>query len=131
MTLPKAEQAILNGIYAAVAWLLLDLGLLFQQHEAQTLSVLISQPAMLAGAVIVVACIVGLLYKSRVAALVLFLLFVVPLVLQMIKGVFPSTMMMLFFLVLLYFFLTAVLGAVSYHQLMESNQGGSDPDQPD
>ncbi len=42
MTLPQAEKAIANGIYAAVAWLILDLGFLFQEHGAETLSILIS-----------------------------------------------------------------------------------------
>ncbi len=131
MTLPKAEQAIVNGIYAAVAWLLLDFGLLLQKHGGQTLSVIMSQPEMAAARIIAVACIVGLFYKSRVASVVLFLLFIVPLVLRMVLGAFPSTMFLLFSLILLYFFLTAVLGTVSYHQLKASNQGPNSPDQAD
>ena len=131
MTLPKAEQAIINGIYAAVAWLVLDFGLLLQEHGEQTLSVLMSHPEMAAGAGIVVACIVGLFYKSRVAAVVLFILFIVPLVLRTVQGAFPSTMFVLFSLVLLYFFLTTVLGTVSYHHLNASKQDTSSPAQPD
>ena len=117
MNLPKAEQAIVNGIYATVAWLILDLGLLLQEHGGQTLSVLVSRPEMAAGVIIVIACIAGLFYKSRLAAIALFLLFLVPLVLRTVQGMFPSTMILLFSLILLYFFLTAVLGTFSYHQL--------------
>lgn len=123
MHLQEAEQAIVNGIYAAVAWLILDLGQLFREHGEQALSILISRPEMAAGTFIVIACIGGMFYKSRVAAVVLFLLFLLPLVLRMIQGVFPSTMHLLFSLVLLYFFLTAVLGAFSYHNLKTLGQG--------
>ncbi len=127
MNLAKAEQAIVNGIYAAVAWLILDLGLLFQEHGAQTLSYLVSRPEMAAGTIIVVACIVGLFYKSRLAAITLFLLFLLPLVYRTVQAGLPSSMMLIFSLMLLYFFLTTVLGAFSYHQLKkeESDQAGS------
>jgi len=118
MNLQKSEQAIVNGVYAAVAWLILDFGFLFQEHGGQTFSVLASRPEMAAGAIIATACIGGLFYKSRLAALVLFLLFVMPLILRTVQGVFPSTMFLLFSLVLLYFFLTAVLGAFRYHYLI-------------
>jgi len=118
MNLPKAEQAIVNGIYAAVAWLMLDFGLLLREHGEQTLSILVSRPEMAAGAIIAIAGIAGLFYKSRLAAIVLFLLFFVPLVLRTVQGVFPSTMFLLFSLILLYFFLTAVLATFSYHHLM-------------
>ncbi|MCP3867767.1 MAG: hypothetical protein GY703_06670 [Gammaproteobacteria bacterium] len=128
MNLAKSEQAILNGIYAAVAWLFLDFGLLFQEHGEQTLSVLSSRPEMAAGAVIVIACIVGLFYKSRLAAAVLFLLFIIPLLLRLLQGAFPSTMLLLFSLVLLYFFLTAVLGTFSYQQLLTQDQSSDQPD---
>ena len=128
MNLPKAEQAIVNGIYAAVAWLILDLGLLFQEHGEQTLSVLASRPEMVAGATIVMACIAGLFYKSRLAAITLFLLFFVPLVLRAVQGAFPSTMFLLFSLILLYFFLTAVLGAFSYHHLKTLDKDTNKPD---
>jgi len=128
MNLPQAEKAIVNGIYAAVAWLLLDLGFLFQEHGERTLSILISQPALAAGAAIVIVCIVGLFYKSRLAASVLFLLFVVPLVLRMIQGEIPSGTLIVFSLVLLYFLLTAVLGTFNYHQLKTSNQTDTKPD---
>ena len=128
MTLPQAEKAIVNGIYAAVAWLLLDLGFLFQEHGGRTFSILTSQPALAAGAAIVIVCIVGLFYKSRFAASVIFLLFVVPLVLRMVQGKIPSGTLMVFSLLLLYFLLTAVLGTFYYHQLKASNQTDSKPD---
>jgi len=117
MNLQKSEQTIVNAIYAAAAWLLLDFGLLFQEHGKQTLSFLVSQPEMIAGAVIVVGCIAGMFYKSRLAAIALFLLFLLPLVLRAVQGAFPSTMMFLFFLILLYFFFTGVLGMFRYHYL--------------
>ncbi len=117
MNLQKAEQAIINGIYAAVAWLLLDFGFLFQEHGEQMFSVLISRPKLVIGAIIVIVCIVGLLYKSRLAAISLFLIFLVPLVLRAVQGIFPSTMLLLFSLILLYFFLAAVLGTFSYRHL--------------
>jgi hypothetical protein len=117
MTLPKAEQAIVNGIYAAIAWLLLDFGFLFQEHGEQMFLVLISQPELAIGAIVVIACIVGLFYKSRLAATSLFLLFLLPLVLRAVQGVFPSTMLLVFSLILLYLFLAAILGTFSYHHL--------------
>ncbi len=122
MNLPKAEQAIVNGIYAAVAWLIFDLGLLLQEYGEKMLSILASRPEMAAGAIIVIACTVGLFYKSRLAAIVLFLLFLVPLVLRTVQGAFPSAMILIFSLILLYFFLTAVLGAFSYHHLKKLDQ---------
>ena len=128
MDLQKAEQAIINGIYAGVAWLILDLGLLFQEHGEQTISFLISQPEMALGAVIVIACIAGLFYKSRLAAVALFLLFLVPLVLRGISGALPSSMVLLFFCIILYFFLAAVIGAFSYHQLKKQAQDAETPD---
>jgi hypothetical protein len=118
MDLPKAEQAIVNGIYAAIAWLLLDFGFLFQEHGTQMPYFLISRPELAIGAIIVIACIVGLIYyKSRLAAISLFLLFLVPLVLRAIQGIYPSDMLFFFSLILLYFFLAAILGAFSYHHL--------------
>ena len=126
MNLQRANQSITNGIYAATAWLILDLGFLLQEHGANTLSILISRPQLAAGAVIVIACIAGLFYKSRTAAVVLFLLFLVPLVLRMAQGVFPSGMLLLFSFGLLYFFLAAVLGAFSYHALTAPDRN---PDQ--
>ncbi len=117
MNLPKAEQAIVNGIYAAVAWLLLDLGFLFEEHGKQTFDVLFSRPELAAGVIIVIAGIVGLFYKSRLAAVSLFLLFLVPLVLRAVQGIFPSVMLLLFSLILLYLFLGAILGTFSYHHL--------------
>jgi len=128
MNLPKAEQAIVNGIYAAVAWLLLDLGFLFQEHGGQTLQVLVSRPELAAGAIIVIAGILGLIYKSRLAAISLFLLFFVPLVLRAVQGVFPSTMLLLFSLILLYLFLSAILGTFSYHHLKNPDQDTEKPD---
>ena len=128
MTLSQAENAIANGIYAAVAWLILDLGFLFQEHGEQVLSVLISRLELVAGVAIVIACIVGLFYKSRLAAGVLLLLFVVPLVIRMVQGKFPSGMLMIFSLVLLYFFLAAFLGAFNYHQLNRSNRSDTKSD---
>lgn len=122
MDLPKAEQAIVNGIYAAVAWLLLDLGFMFQEYGAQMLNVFISRPELAIGTIIGAACIVGLFYKSRLAAVLVFLLFLVPLVLRAVQGSFPSTMLLIFSFILLYFFLTAILGAFSYHYL--KNEGG-------
>lgn len=122
MTLPQAEKAIANGIYAAVAWLILDLGFLFQEHGAETLSILISQPVLAVGVIIFVVCILGLFYKSRLAAGVLFLLFVVGLVLPMVQGKFPSGMLLIFSLVVLYFLLTALLGTFNFHQLKTGKQ---------
>ena len=49
MDLPKAEQAIVNGIYAAVAWLLLDLGFMFKEHGGQMLNVFFSRPELSVG----------------------------------------------------------------------------------
>ena len=128
MTLPQAEKAIANGIYAAVAWLILDLGFLFREHGAETPSVLISQPELAAGVIIFIFCILGLFYKSRLAAGVLFLLFIVGLVLPMVQGKIPSGMLLLFSLVVLYFLLTAVLGTVNYHQRKTVKQTDSRPD---
>ena len=90
---------------------------MLQQHGEQTVSVLASQPQMVAGAIITIVCIVGLFFKSRLAAFVLFLIFLLPLVLRLIQGAFPSVMFLLFFLILLYFFIAALLGTLSYHQL--------------
>jgi len=120
--LHKAEQAILNGIYAGIAWLALDFGLLLKEHGAQTFSFLASRPVMAAGGVIVIACIAGLFYKSRTAAAALFVFFLVPLVLRSAQGMFPSAMMLIFSLILLYFFLAAVLGTFKYHQLTEADR---------
>ncbi len=128
MTLPQAEKAIANGIYAAVAWLILDLGFLFQEHGAGTLSVLLSEPVLAAGIIIFTACILGLFYKSRLAAGVLFLLFIVGLVVPMVQGRIPSGMLLIFSLVVLYFLLTAVLGTFNYHQLKTANQTDNKPD---
>ncbi len=122
MNSAKAEQAIVNGIYAAVAWLILDLGLMFKAHGREVFSVLVSQPEMIAGIIIAVICIAGLLYKSRLAAVVLFLLFLVPLVTRLVQGIYPSSMLTIFSLILLYLFLAAVLGAFSYHQLKTADQ---------
>ena len=74
---------------------------------------------MVVGSVIVIACVAGLFYKSRTAASVLFVLFLIPLLLRAAQGVFPSAMMIIFSLVLLYFFLAAVLGTFRYHTLIE------------
>ena len=126
MDLQKSEQAITNGIYAGIAWLVLDLGLLLQKHGDQMLSVLASQPLMAAGAVIALACIVGLFFKSRLAAFLLFLIFLLPLVIRLVQGNMPSPMILLFFLILLYFFIAAVIGTFSYQQLKGSV--GSDAD---
>lgn len=128
MNLIKAEQAILNGIYGAIAWLILDFGFVLQEHGEKIFSVLISSPELLAGAAIVVACIAGLFYKSRIAATVLFLFFFLPLVIRAVQGVFPSTMMLIFSFILLYIFLTAVLGAFSWHQLKLLEQDPNGPD---
>ena len=117
MNIQKAEQAIVNAIYAAIAWLLLDLGSLVQQHGMQAFSMLISQPELAVGVVIAIACIAGLIYKSRVAAILLFLFFLLPLVLRAVQGAFPSTMMLIFFLLILYFFLNGIFGAFRYHHL--------------
>ena len=126
MNLQKSEQAITNAVYAAVAWLLLDFGLLLQDHGEEAFAILASEPLMAAGAVITVACVVGLFFKSRLAAVVLFLIFLLPFVLRMIQGAFPSTMVLLFSFILLYFFLAAVIGAFSYHQLKTSRGDGDD-----
>jgi len=117
MSLQKAEQAILNAIYGAIAWLLLDLGILFQTHGDQFFSALGARPEMAVGAIIAIACIVGLIYKSRVASILLFLFFLVPPVVRAVQGVFPTTMVLLFSLILLYFFLSGILGTFRYHHL--------------
>ena len=122
MNIQKAEQAILNAIYAAIAWLLLDLGLLLQEQGGQAISVLLSQPEMALGVVVVVGCIAGLIYKSRVASILLFIFFLLPLVLRTVQGAFPSTMMLIFFLLLLYFFLTGIFGTFRYHHLKQQEQ---------
>ena len=128
MNLQKAKQAIVNAIYAGIAWLILDLGLLLQTHGGQAFSVLASQPQMVAGAIIAACCIVGLVYKSRLAAVVLFLIFLLPLVLRTVQGVFPSAIFLIFSLILLYFFLAGVIGAFSYHQLKNSDQVANQSD---
>ena len=64
MNLPQSEQAILNGIYAAVAWLILDLGFLIQEHGGETLSILTSRPVLAAGTIIGIACIIGLVWAQ-------------------------------------------------------------------
>lgn len=127
MDLEKALQHISNAIYAAIAWLILDLGLLFQEHGEQTLGFLMSQPQMAAGVVVTLACIVGLVYKSRLAALVLFLIFLVPQVLRLIQGDFPPGMIMLFLLFLMYFLFAGMLGTLSYHELKAAEQS-ADPE---
>jgi hypothetical protein len=83
---------------------------------------------MAAGAIIAIACIVGLFFRSRLAAVVLFLIFFLPLVLRTAQGVFPSAMTLLFSLFLLYFFLAAVIGSFSYHQLTKSEQDPNNSD---
>ncbi len=128
MNLPQSEQAILNGIYAAVAWLILDLGFLLQEHGSQTLSVLVSSPEVAAGTIIGIAGIVGLIYKSRVAAIALFLVFLLPLVLRMAQGIFPSTMLLIFSMILLYFFYAAILGTFSYQYLKQSKPDKAEPE---
>ena len=128
MNIQKSEQAIVNAIYAATAWLVLDLGLLLQQHGGQAMAILADRPEMAAGAIIAVACIVGLFYKSRLAAIVLFLIFLLPLLLRMVQGSFPSVMLLIFSLILLYFFLAGVLGTFSYHALKNVDQGSHQSD---
>ena len=130
MDLQKSKQAITNAVYAAIAWLILDFGLLLQAYGTQAFSILASQPQMTAGAVVTIACIAGLFFKSRLAAVVLFLIFLLPLILRTIQGAVPSAMTLLFSLVLLYFFLTAVIGTFSYHQLRISGGHGDNPDGP-
>ena len=66
--------------------------------------------------------IIGLVYKSRLAAIALFLIFLIPLVLRMVQGMFPSTMLLIFSLILLYFFYSAILGTFSYQHLKNSKQ---------
>ena len=128
MNLEKSEQAIVNAIYAAIAWLVLDIGLLFQKHGEQAMSILADQPEMMAGVIIAVACIAGLFYKSRLAAVVLFFVFLLPLVIRMVQGSFPSVMLLIFSLILLYFFLTAVIATFSYHALKNSDQVSNQSD---
>jgi K+-sensing histidine kinase KdpD len=128
MNLQKAEQAIVNAIYAAIAWLALDFGLLLQEHGGQAMEFLADQPEMAAGAIIAAACIVGLFYKSRFAAIVLFLIFLLPLVLRMVQGSFPPVMFLIFSLILLYFFLAGVIGTFSYHVLKNSDQVSNQSD---
>jgi K+-sensing histidine kinase KdpD len=128
MNLQSSEQAIVNAIYAAIAWLALDFGLLYLEHGKQTLSILVSRPEMAAGAVITIACIAGLFYKSRFAAIVLFLIFLLPLILRAVQGILPSAIFLIFSLILLYFFLTAVLGTFSYHHLKTAARNTKTPD---
>ena len=123
MDMKKAEQAMVNGIYAAVAWLLLDLGFLVQEHGRTTLDAILSRPAVAAGGLIAIACIAGLFYKSRLAASVLFVLFLVPLVLRIVQGAQFSAMLLIFSLILLYFFFAAMLGAFRYHHLRAQEDG--------
>lgn len=130
MDLQKSEQAITNAVYAAIAWLILDFGLLLQAYGTQAFSILASQPQMTAGAVVTIACIAGLFFKSRLAAVVLFLIFLLPMVLRTVQGAFPSAMTLLFSLVLLYFFLAAVIGTFSYHRLKMSGGHRDNPDGP-
>ncbi len=127
MNLPQSEQAILNGIYAAVAWLILDLGLLFKQHGEQALTALSSSPETIAGVLIAIACIVGLIYKSRLASIALFLVFLLPLVLRMAQGRFPSAMLLIFSMILLYFFYSAILGTFSYQYLRKTREQDGEP----
>ena len=117
MDIAKASQAMVNGIYGAVAWLILDLGMMLEQQGSQFLEALVSRPEMIAGVVIVILCIVGLVFKSRLAASVLFLLFLIPLLIRVVQGAIPSTMVLIFSLILLYLFLAAMLGAFRYHHL--------------
>lgn len=128
MNLQKAEQAIVNAIYAAIAWLVLDFGLLLQEHGGQAVAILSNRPEMAAGAIIAVVCIVGLFYKSRLAAIVLLLIFLLPLVVRMVQGSFPSAMFLIFSLILLYFFLAAVIGTFGYHALKDSDQVSNQSD---
>ncbi|MEL0585539.1 MAG: hypothetical protein AAES65_11775 [Candidatus Thiodiazotropha sp. (ex. Lucinoma kazani)] len=121
MNLQKAEQVIVSATYAAMAWLILDFGLLFQQHESQTFSILTSHPEMTAGAIITIACIAGLIYKSRLAAMVLFLLLLLPMLIRTVQGIFPSAMMMIFLLFCTIFF-TGILGTIRYHHLKSLEQ---------
>ncbi len=127
-SLRKAEQAVVNGIYAGIAWLLLDFGLLVKEHGAQTITAFAARPEMVVGSVIVIACVAGLFYKSRTAASILFMLFLIPLVLRAVQGAFPPAMMMIFSLVLLYFFLAAVLGTFKYHALIDVKREASRSD---
>ena len=126
MDLEKAEQAILNAIYAAIAWLLFDLGQLFQAQGGQGLSAIQAQPEMTAGMLIAGAGIIGLIYKSRVAAILLLLFFLLPLLLRLVQGQFPSTMVLLFSLVILYFLLAGVFGAFRFHYLRSQQQNESE-----
>ncbi|MCU7890206.1 MAG: hypothetical protein KZQ78_00780 [Candidatus Thiodiazotropha sp. (ex Ustalcina ferruginea)] len=128
MNLQKAEQVIVNATYAAMAWLILDFGLLFQQHGDQTFSILASHPEMTAGAIITIACIAGLIYKSRLAAMVLFLLLLLAMLIRTVQGIFPSAMMMIFFIILLYFFFTGILGTIRYHHLKSLEQDSNRQD---
>ena len=128
MNLDKAEQAITNGIYAAVAWLLLDFGYLFQEHGTQTLGILFSHPELIIGTIIAIASIVGLFYKSRLAATSIFFLFLIPLLLRAVQGIFPSTMLLLFSFILLYLFLAAIIGTFSYHQFSQSGSEHKESD---
>ena len=91
---------MVNGIYAAVAWLILDFGFLLEEHGGETISVIAARPEMAAGGIIVIVCILGLFYKSRLAASVLFLLFLVPLLLRIVQGIFPPPIFLIFSLVL-------------------------------
>lgn len=65
----NVEQAIVNAIYAGIAWLAPAFGQLFREHGAQTFSVLVSQPQLAAGAIIAIACIARLPVKPGLAAL--------------------------------------------------------------
>lgn len=101
--------------------MILDFGFLFQAHGEQTVSFLTSQPQRLVGAVMGAACIAGMFYKPRLAVS-LFLLLLIPLILRGASGALPPPMVLLFLYTILYFYLAAVIGTFSYHQLKKPDQ---------
>ncbi len=117
MTRDDAKNAVRNGAFAALAWLLLDWAVILTTDQNTGDKDLFSQPDLYIGTGLVIACIVGLLYKSRLAAVVLLLFFLLPQIVRFIQGQYPTAAFFILSLVFLYYFVSAVIGAFSYHQL--------------
>ncbi len=117
MNMEKAETAIKNGVFAAIFWLILDWALILSANKDIGGKDVLSQPYLYVGAAIVIACIVGLHFKSRLAAVALLLFFLLPQIVRIVQGSYPSPMLFLVTLMFLYYFVAAVIGVFSYHEL--------------
>ncbi|MCP4043281.1 MAG: hypothetical protein GY731_15200 [Gammaproteobacteria bacterium] len=128
MTLKQAENAVFNGAVAAIFWLILDWAFILTSSNQADKPDPFSQPVLYIGTVVMVVCIVGLFYQSRLAAVVLLLFLVVPQVMKFVQGHYPSGVLFLLSLVFLYYFVNAVIGAFTCHKFrMEADeQTGSD-----